>query len=58
MSEQHAAALGWAVSHAPTIAAYERHARESIAPVLERFVRYIEENITGRPGDVDEGEAA
>lgn len=43
----HIRAVGWVVSHPPTIAAYERHSGESIAPALTRFIRWAEANIIG-----------
>ncbi len=59
MIEEHRAALGWAVTHKPTMEAYRRSTGEDIAPALDRYRAWVEENVIGRPGDVvDEAEAA
>lgn len=59
MTEEHRAALGWAVTHKPTMEAYRRSTGEDIGPALDRYREWIEENIIGRPGDVaDDAEAA
>jgi hypothetical protein len=51
MTEEHLAALGWAVSHKPTMEAYRRSTGEDIAPALDRYREWIEENVIGKPDD-------
>lgn len=46
-STQHMEALGWAFTHPPTQEAYRRSTGEDAAPVLERYRRWIEENLIG-----------
>ncbi|MFB2602830.1 hypothetical protein ACE04B_12525 [Rhizobium phaseoli] len=59
MNEQHRAALGWAIQHAPTREAYRRSTGEDISPALDRYRQWLEENVIGQPGDVtDDAEAA
>ncbi|MCZ4091679.1 hypothetical protein [Sinorhizobium psoraleae] len=59
MTEKHHAALGWAIIHAPTREAYRRSIGEDIAPALDRYRQWLEENIIGRPEDFgDEADAA
>lgn len=49
MTEQHLAALGWAIQHAATREAYKRSTGEDISPALDRYRRWVEENFIGRP---------
>ncbi len=59
MTESHRAALGWAVSHKPTMEAYRRSTGEDIAPALDRYRAWVEENVIGAPREVpDDAEAA
>lgn len=39
--------IGWAVTHAPTVTAYERHTGESIAPAINRYLHWCRENLIG-----------
>ncbi|MEZ0002053.1 hypothetical protein [Sinorhizobium fredii] len=54
MTEEHRAALGWAIQHAPTREAYRRSTGEDIAPALDRYREWLEENFIGKPGDIPE----
>lgn len=64
ISEQthhHLKALVWAFTHTPTQEAYRRSTGEDIAPALNRYRQWLEENITGRAAEIvdhDRGEAA
>lgn len=51
MTDQHLAALGWAVSHQPTREAYRRSTGEDIGPVVDRYREWLEENVIGRPDE-------
>ncbi|WP_429820292.1 hypothetical protein [Ensifer sp. B1-9] len=51
MTQQHRAALGWAVSHKPTMEAYRRSTGEDIAPALDRYRAWVEENLCGKSDD-------
>ena len=42
------AAIGWAFLHSPTREAYRRSTGEDIAPALDRYREWLEENIVGR----------
>ncbi|MEY9198334.1 hypothetical protein ABIA16_003450 [Sinorhizobium fredii] len=54
MTEDHRAALGWALTHEPTRRAYARCTGEDIAPALDRYRQWVEENLVGKPGDIPE----
>lgn len=41
-------ALGWAFTHPPTREAYRRSTGEDIAPALDRYREWVEENIIGK----------
>ncbi|MBX5175314.1 hypothetical protein HJB77_03255 [Rhizobium lentis] len=59
MTEQHLAALGWAIQHAPTREAFRRSTGEDIGPALDRFRQWLEENLIGSPHEgTDDAEAA
>lgn len=49
MTDSHHAALGWAFSHKATMEAYRRSTGEDIAPALDRYQAWVEENIVGVP---------
>ncbi|MGX1256622.1 hypothetical protein [Sinorhizobium fredii] len=49
MTEQHCAALGWAFLHEPTREAFRRSTGEDVAPALDRYREWVEENFIGRP---------
>lgn len=55
---EYLATLGWAVTHAPTIEAYRRSTGEDIAPALDRYREWLEENVIGHPGDVNDDDRA
>ncbi|AWI58624.1 hypothetical protein [Sinorhizobium fredii] len=54
MTEQHLAALGWALLHPPTREAFRRSTGEDINPALDRYRQWLEENLVGKPSDVTE----
>ncbi|GEC30523.1 hypothetical protein N181_09780 [Sinorhizobium fredii USDA 205] len=54
MTEQHCATLGWAFLHKPTREAFRRSTGENIAPALERYREWVEENLVGKPGNIPE----
>ncbi|WP_037461292.1 hypothetical protein [Sinorhizobium fredii] len=54
MTEEHRAALGWAFLHPPTREAFRRSTGEDIAPALERYREWVEENLVGKPGNIPE----
>lgn len=57
--QSHHELVGWAVQHAPTVQAYERSTGEDIGLVLDRYRQWVETNLIGRPGEIDdESEAA
>ena len=43
--------LGWAMTHEPTREAYRRSTDEDIAPTLDRYREWVEENVIGRAVD-------
>lgn len=54
MTEHHCVALGWAIQHDPTREAYRRSTGEDIAPALDRYREWLEQNLVGKPGDIPE----
>ncbi|WP_041409293.1 hypothetical protein [Sinorhizobium fredii] len=59
MTEEHRAALAWAILHQPTREAYRRSTGEDIAPALDRYREWLEENLIGNPPEgTDDAEAA
>lgn len=48
LDTSHLEALGWAFTHAPTQEAYRRSTGEDVAPLLERYRQWVEENVVGR----------
>lgn len=57
MKERRLASIGWAISHAATREAYRRCTGEDIAPALERYQQWLEENLFGRPDDFEQDSA-
>lgn len=47
-ASEHLEALGWAFTHRPTQEAYRRSQGDLVAPVLDRYRSWVEENIIGR----------
>ncbi|MEY9168256.1 hypothetical protein ABIE78_006375 [Sinorhizobium fredii] len=47
MTDKHLAALGWAIIHNSTREAFRRSTGEDIAPALDRYRQWLEQNITG-----------
>jgi|GEM_PF-4305863 len=43
--------LGWAFSHEPTREAYRLSTGEDVAPALDRYRAWVEENIIGEAGE-------
>ena len=47
--------LGWAMLHEPTREAYLRSTGEKIAPAIDRYCEWVEENVIGKPEGCTEG---
>lgn len=60
MTDKHAAALGWALQHEPTRRAYRLSTGEDVAPIIDRYLAWLCENLIGSEDliDVDEDAAA
>lgn len=49
LDENHLTALGWAFLDQRTREAYRRSTGEDIAPALDRYREWVEENVVGHP---------
>lgn len=59
MTADHLAAMGWAITHKPTVEAYRRSTGEDISPALDRYREWVEENVIGTAREIpDDAEAA
>ncbi len=48
MPVDHVSKLGWAFTHGPTREAYRRSTGEDVAPALDRYREWVEENVVGK----------
>jgi hypothetical protein len=53
VDERRFAAIGWAVTHAPTREAFRRCTGVDAGPVLDRFNAWLAENVIGNGEGVD-----